>query len=133
MKENMKQSKQKHEHVFQANKTDTGVRLLRYFSNNPGVADYKATFVCDLDYDAMVMHVYSSVCTPEDNFNKDVGVKLALQRAQSNDGFSIKFNKVTPIIDQIIMQLVHLFVMNDSSKFTKLPSRSVKNSLQNLI
>jgi len=129
----IKQSKQKREHVFQAKISDTGVRFVRYFSNNPGLADYKATFLCDLDYDAMVMHVYSSVCTPVDNFNKDLGVKLALQRAERHDGFSIKLNRDTPIIDQILHALIELFIMKDESRFVKLPSYSMKRVLINLI
>lgn len=128
------QSKHKNEYVFQANKTEKGVRLVRYFSNNPSIADYKATFVCDIDYCQIggALHVYTSICTPEDNFCKDTGVKLALQRAQNNDGFTIKLNS-NPIIDQILGSLVDLFIMNDESRFITLPSYAVKKSLQNLI
>jgi hypothetical protein len=74
------------------------VRVTRHFrrfdfytesvASNGGIAA-----VCHLDYKNNLITVYPSLCSVEDNYDKEIGLALAEVREKHDIGFMVKFDK----------------------------------------
>lgn len=107
------------------------VEVVRYFRSWDNDLDAWSnmgglTIICILDYEDLVMNVYPSFCSHEENFEKDVGYAVACYRMNANTGIKLRFNRELSIRENITKALTidcnWDYTSNDQKENAKLES-----------